>query len=129
MRAYAAELRCSTGGPGFQAFKPGLHCDISISTSINISITNVHTCYISTRKVTYASAVSSRMNPWEYGTRHVFKMAEDEFSCCFCCSADARYLFTHNFLISAAFVSETCECSLTSTNTKDFCFICNLEII
>ena len=36
--------------------KPGLQCDISISTSINISITNVHTCCINTRKVKYASA-------------------------------------------------------------------------
>ena len=58
--------------------KPGLHCDISIRTSINISITNVHTCCISTRKATYASAMSSRMKPWEYRTRYVLKMAEDE---------------------------------------------------
>ena len=58
--------------------KPGLHCDVSTSTSINMSITNVHTCCISTRKVTYASAMSSRMKPWEYGTRHVFKMADED---------------------------------------------------
>ena len=60
--------------------KPGLNCDISISTSINISMTNVHTCCISKRKVTYASALSSRMKPWEYGTRHFLKMAEDEIA-------------------------------------------------
>ena len=36
----------------------------------------------------------------------------------FCCSADARYLFTHNFLIKAAFISETCECSLTIVLTQ-----------
>ena len=46
-----------------------------------------------------------------------------KFSYCFCCSADARYLFTHNLLITAAFISETCECSLTSTNTKGFLFV------
>ena len=40
------------------------------------------------------------------------------FSCCFCCSADVRYFFAHNFLITAAFISESCECSVTSTNTK-----------
>ena len=70
--------------------KPGLHCDIS--TSINMSITNVHTCCISTRKATYASAMNSRMKPWEYGTRHVFKMAGDEIILLLliCCSADAR---------------------------------------
>ena len=56
--------------------KLGLHCDIS--TKHNISITNVHSCCISTRKVTYARAMSSRMKPWEYGTRHVFKMAGEE---------------------------------------------------
>ena len=60
--------------------KPGLHCDISISTSMNISITNVHTCWISTRKVTYASVMSSRMKPWEYGTRHVFKISPAAFA-------------------------------------------------
>ena len=60
--------------------KPGLHCDISISTSMNISITNVHTCCISKRKVTYASVMSSRMKPWEYGTRHVFKISPAPFA-------------------------------------------------
>ena len=38
----------------------------------------VHTCCISTRKMTYASAISFRMKPWEYVTRHAFQMAEDE---------------------------------------------------
>ena len=61
-----------------RSFKAGLHCDISISTSINISITNVHTCCISTRKLTYASAVSSRMKPRGYWTSYVFKMADEE---------------------------------------------------
>ena len=46
-----------------------------------------------------------------------------KFSCCFCCSADARYFFTHNILITAAFVTESCECSLTSTNTKGVLFV------
>ena len=55
---------------------------------MNISITNVHTCCISTRKVKYACVMSSRMKPWEYGTRHVFKI---------CCSADARYFFYPQF--------------------------------
>ena len=72
--------------------------------------------------------MSSRMKPWEY--RLVFKMAEDEeFFCCFCCSADARYCFTHNFLLTAAFISETYERLLTSTHTKGFFFISKLEII
>ena len=63
---------------GDATLKPGLHCDISISTSINISITNVHTFCISTRKVTYANAMSSRMKLWEYETRHDFKMADED---------------------------------------------------
>ena len=71
-------IRQSRCYPRTLTFKPDLHCDISISTNINISITNVHTCCISTRKVTYASGMRSRMKAWEYGTRHVFKMAEDE---------------------------------------------------
>ena len=60
--------------------KPGFHCDIriNISTSTNMSITNVHTCCISTRKVAYASTMSSRMKPWENRTRHVLNMAGDE---------------------------------------------------
>ena len=100
--------------------KSGLHCDISISKSINISIKNAsHTRCMSTRKVTYASPMSSRMKPWEYWARHVLKMAEDEILLLVCCSAFARYFFTHNFLITAAFISETCESSLTSTYTRD----------
>ena len=53
-------FRIDNGKPEDNAstVKPNLHCDISISTSIDISITNAHTCYISTRKVTYASALS-----------------------------------------------------------------------
>ena len=53
-------FRIDNGEPEDNAstVKPNLHCDIS--TSINISITNAHTCYISTRKVTYASALSSK---------------------------------------------------------------------
>ena len=66
----------STKG-GF-SLKAGLHCDIRISKSINISITNVHTCCISTRKVTYASAMSSRMKPRGYWTSYVFKMADED---------------------------------------------------
>ena len=58
--------------------KAGLHCDISISTSINISITNVHTCCISTRKLTYASAMSSRMKSQGCWTSYVFKMADED---------------------------------------------------
>ena len=60
--------------------KPGSHCDISISTSMNKNITNVHTCCISTRKVTYSSVMSSIMKPWEYGTRHVFKISPAAFA-------------------------------------------------
>ena len=60
--------------------KAGLHFDISISTSMNISITNVHNCCMSARKVTYASVMSSRMKPWEYGTRHVFKISPAAFA-------------------------------------------------
>ena len=86
--------------------------------------------YISTKKVTYASAMSSRMKPWEYMGRGTFsKWRKTKFSCRFCCSAEARCFFTHNFLITAAFISETCECSLTSIYTKRFFYICNLEII
>ena len=44
-----------------------------------------------------------------------------KFSWCFCCSADASYLFTHDFHIKAAFISETCKCSLN--NTKGFLFV------
>ena len=64
--------------PDLLRFKAGLHCDISISTSINISITNVHTCCISTRNLTYASAMSSRMKPRGYWTSYVFKMADED---------------------------------------------------
>ena len=60
------------------SIKAGLHCDISISTSINISITNVHTCCISTRKLTYASAMSSRMKSRGYWTSYVFKTADED---------------------------------------------------
>ena len=60
------------------SLKAGLHCDISISTSINISITNVHTCCISTRKLTYASAMSSRMKSRGYWTSYVFKTADED---------------------------------------------------
>ena len=35
----------------------------------------------------------------------------------------ARYLFTRNFLIIAAFISETCQGSLTSTNTAKGLFL------
>ena len=72
---------------------------------------------------TYASVMSSRMKPWEYGTRHVFKISPAAFAALQMCSADARYFFTHNFLITAAFISETCESSLTSTYTKVFLFV------
>ena len=54
------------------------------------------------------------MKPLEDETRHVFKMAEDEILLLL------LLLFTHNFLITDAFISEICECSLTSTNTKGF---------
>ena len=79
-------------------------------------MTNARTCCISTRKVAYASEVSSRMKPWEYGTKHVLKMTEDEFAVL----QMPDSIFTHDFLITAAFITETSECSLTSTNTKVF---------
>ena len=46
-----------------------------------------------------------------------------QISCFFCCSTDDGYSFIHNFLITAAFISETCKCSLTNTNTKGFLFV------
>ena len=93
------------GLPPRTTLKPGLYCDISISTSINISITNVHTCCISTRKVAYASTMSSRMKPLEYGTRHFFTA-----SLCNFIGACAGYFFTLSFpLITAVFISEICE--------------------
>ena len=72
--------------------------------------------------------MSSRMKPSEYGRGMFSKWRKTKFSRCFWWSAGARYFFTHNFLITAAFISETYECSLTRTNTKGF-FICNLEIV
>ena len=41
-------------------------------------MTNVGTCCVRTRKVTYASAMSFRMKPWEYETRHAFKIADED---------------------------------------------------
>ena len=94
--------------------KPGLNCDISISTSINISMTNVHTCCISTRKVTYASALS--MGVWDEAR---FKNGGGRnFSAAFAALWMPDTFFTHNFLITAAFISQSCECSVTSTNAK-----------
>ena len=51
------------------------------------------------------------MKPWEYGTRHVFKISPAAF---------ASLQMPDNFLITAAFISETCESSLTSTKHKGF---------
>ena len=56
------------------------------------------------------------MKPWEYGTRHVFKISPAAFAAL----QMGDTFFTHNFLITAAFISETCESSLTSTYTKVF---------
>ena len=76
--------------------KPGLHCDVSI----NKSITNVHTCCISTRQAQWAPEWS----PGSMGRGTFSKRRKTTSSCFFCWSADARYFFTHNFLIIAAFI-------------------------
>ena len=54
------------------------------------------------------------MKPWEYGTRHVFKISPAAF---------AALQMPDNFLITAAFISETSESSLTGTNTKVFFYL------
>ena len=49
-----------------------------------------------------------------------------KFSCCFCYFADVRYLFTHNLLITTAFISGTCECvnvHLPVVTQKAFLFV------
>ena len=55
-------------------------------------------------------------------SRYVFKTAEDEILLLLLLLCGCQIPFTHNFLITAAFISETCECLLTSTNTKDVFF-------
>ena len=62
------------------------------------------------------------MKLWEYGTRHVFKISPAAFAAL----QMPDTFFTHNFLITAAFISETSKSYLPVLTQKYFC---NLEII
>ena len=66
-----------------------------------------------------------RENKGIFAFAFAFDLAHMKYGCS-CCSADARYRFAHNFLITTAFISETCDSSLTSIKQKVF-FTCNLE--
>ena len=68
-----------TGCSRITPIGPGLICDINIFQHKHKHKHNeVHTCCISIREVTYASAVSSRKNSLENGTSHVSKMGDEE---------------------------------------------------
>ena len=99
--------------------KPGLHCDISIKHKHEHKHNE---CSHLLHK--HKESDMHKRNELQNEAVGAWDEARFQgFSCCFCCSVDARYFFTRNFLITAAFISETCESSLTSTYTKVFLFV------